>query len=103
MTFKKTAETLEPGAHTLEREYYTSSDVLQKEYENLFLNNWICAGRCYASGGVVCVMARRVSFVAQSIQLCLWLNSYVFTAVSPRLAANWGCVHIVIESTAIYS
>jgi hypothetical protein len=35
MTFKKTAETLEPGAHTLEREYYTSSDVLQKEYENL--------------------------------------------------------------------
>ena len=45
MTFKKTAETLEPGAHTLEREYYTSSDVLQKEYENLFLNNWICAGR----------------------------------------------------------
>ena len=45
MTFRKTAETLKPGAHTLGREYYTSSDILQKEYENLFLNNWICAGR----------------------------------------------------------
>ena len=45
MTFRKTAETLKPGAHTLGREYYTSSDILQKEYENLFLYNWICAGR----------------------------------------------------------
>ena len=45
MTFKKTAETLPHGAHTLERDYYVSPDILQKEYENIFLNNWICAGR----------------------------------------------------------
>ena len=45
MTFKKTAETLPHGAHTLERDYYVNPDILQKEYENIFLNNWICAGR----------------------------------------------------------
>ena len=45
MNFKLTAETLEPGAHTLERKYYTCQNILHKEYENLFLNNWICAGR----------------------------------------------------------
>ena len=45
MTFKKTAETLPKGAHTLEQNYYVNPEILQKEYENLFLNNWICAGR----------------------------------------------------------
>ena len=45
MSFKKTAETLSKGAHTLERDYYVSPDILQKEYENIFLNHWICAGR----------------------------------------------------------
>ena len=45
MTFKKTAETLPKGAHTLERNYYVNPEILQKEYENLFLNKWICAGR----------------------------------------------------------
>ena len=45
MNFKKTAETLKKGAHTLEREYYTNSEILQKEYDNIFLNSWICAGR----------------------------------------------------------
>ena len=45
MTFKKTAESLPKGAHTLERHYYVDPDILQKEYDNIFLNNWICAGR----------------------------------------------------------
>jgi len=45
MAFKKTAETLPKGAHTLEQNYYVNPEILQKEYENLFLNNWICAGR----------------------------------------------------------
>ena len=45
MEFKKTADTLTKGAHTLERDYYVNPDILQKEYENIFLNNWICAGR----------------------------------------------------------
>ena len=45
MNYKKTAETLRKGAHTLEREYYTNSEILQKEYDNIFLNSWICAGR----------------------------------------------------------
>ena len=30
MTFKKTAETLPHGAHTLERDYYVNPDILQK-------------------------------------------------------------------------
>ena len=45
MTFKKTAETLPKGAHTLERDYYVNPSVLQKEYNNIFFKNWICAGR----------------------------------------------------------
>ncbi len=45
MTFKKTAETLPKGAHTLEREYYVEPKILQKEYDNIFLDSWICAGR----------------------------------------------------------
>ena len=45
MSFKKTATTLPKGAHTLERDYYVNPDILQKEYKNIFLNNWICAGR----------------------------------------------------------
>ena len=45
MSFKKTSETLSHGAHTLDRDYYMNPDILQKEYENIFLNNWICAGR----------------------------------------------------------
>ena len=31
MEFKKTAETLTKGAHTLERDYYVNPDILQKE------------------------------------------------------------------------
>ena len=45
MSFKKTAETLRDGAHTLERDYYVNPQILIKEYDNIFLNNWICAGR----------------------------------------------------------
>ncbi len=45
MNFKKTAETLIKDAHTLEQDYYINPDILQKEYENIFLKNWICAGR----------------------------------------------------------
>ncbi len=45
MKFKKTAETLEQGSHTLERNYYINPEILSKEYENIFLKNWVCAGR----------------------------------------------------------
>ena len=45
MTFKKTAKTLPQGAHTLERKYYVNPDILEKEHDNIFLRNWICAGR----------------------------------------------------------
>ena len=45
MSFKKTAETLRDGAHTLERDYYVNPQILIKEYDNIFLNNWVCAGR----------------------------------------------------------
>ena len=45
MTFKKTASTLSKGAKTLGRKYYTSKKILDKEYETLFYNDWICAGR----------------------------------------------------------
>ena len=36
---------LRDGAHTLERDYYVNPQILIKEYDNIFLNNWICAGR----------------------------------------------------------
>ena len=45
MTFKKTAETLKTGSHTLERKYYIDNEVLKKEYQNIFYEQWICAGR----------------------------------------------------------
>ena len=45
MKFRKTAETLEDGARTLERDYYVNPKILKKEYEKIFLKNWICAGR----------------------------------------------------------
>ena len=45
MNFKKTAETLIKDAHTLEQDYYINPDILQKEYENIFLKNSVSAGR----------------------------------------------------------
>ncbi|MBH10379.1 MAG: (2Fe-2S)-binding protein [Candidatus Marinimicrobia bacterium] len=45
MNYKKTAETLTKGAHTLERQYYIDPNILQKEYDNIFFDNWICVGR----------------------------------------------------------
>ncbi|MBT5116265.1 MAG: aromatic ring-hydroxylating dioxygenase subunit alpha, partial [Candidatus Marinimicrobia bacterium] len=45
MTFKKTAETLPKGAHTLERDYYVNPSILQREYHNIFFKNWVCVGR----------------------------------------------------------
>ena len=45
MTFKRTADTFEAGAHTLSREYYTDTAILEKEYQQIFLKNWICIGR----------------------------------------------------------
>ncbi len=45
MVFKKTVETLDKGAHTLDRKFYLNSNILKKEYENIFLSNWICVGR----------------------------------------------------------
>ena len=40
MKYKKTAETLEKGSHTLERNYYINPEILSKEYENIFLKKW---------------------------------------------------------------
>ena len=45
MTFLKTADTLNPGAHTLSSKYYTKKEILKQEYKNIFLNHWICVGR----------------------------------------------------------
>ena len=45
MSFKKTADTLTKGAHTLERDFYTSSTILNQEYKKIFQSQWICAGR----------------------------------------------------------
>ncbi|MDP6533226.1 MAG: aromatic ring-hydroxylating dioxygenase subunit alpha [Candidatus Marinimicrobia bacterium] len=45
MSFKKTAETLEPGAKTLSRKYYTDPIILDQEYENIFQNNWLPVAR----------------------------------------------------------
>ena len=45
MNFKKTADTLIKNSHTLDRKYYMSKKILNKEYENIFFNQWICVGR----------------------------------------------------------
>ena len=45
MKYKKTAETIQDGANTLERDFYVNPVILNKEYDNIFLKNWICAGR----------------------------------------------------------
>ena len=45
MSFKKTADTLTKGAHTLERDFYTSSQILNNEYKKIFQSQWICVGR----------------------------------------------------------
>ena len=39
MTFKRTADTFEAEAHTLSREYYTDTSILEKEYQQIFLKN----------------------------------------------------------------
>ena len=38
MKFRKTAETLEEGARTLDRDYYVNPKILNKEYEKIFLS-----------------------------------------------------------------
>ena len=45
MSFKKTADTLTKGAHTLDRDFYTSPQILNNEYEKIFQSKWICVGR----------------------------------------------------------
>ncbi len=45
MSFKKTAETLTRDAHTLDRDFYTSSKIFNQEYKKIFQSQWICAGR----------------------------------------------------------
>jgi len=45
LSFKKTADTLSKGAHTLERDFYTSSQILNNEYKKIFQSQWICVGR----------------------------------------------------------
>ena len=44
-TFHKTAAAYREGAHTMPREYYTSSEILADERERLFPHLWHCAGR----------------------------------------------------------
>ena len=39
MSFKKTADTLRDGAHTLERDYYVNPQILIKEYDNIILES----------------------------------------------------------------
>ena len=45
MKYKKTAETLIAGSHTLKRKYYVEDEILNEEYNKIFLKNWICIGR----------------------------------------------------------
>jgi len=45
MIFLKTAETLQSGAKALPVEFYTESAILEREFETIFLEQWICAGR----------------------------------------------------------
>ena len=52
MSFKKTADTLSKGAHTLERDFYTSSQILNDEYKKIFQSQWICVGRSEELTGV---------------------------------------------------
>ena len=35
MTFRRTADTFEAGTHTLFREYYTDTAILEKEYRQM--------------------------------------------------------------------
>ena len=44
-TFHRTAAAYREGAHTMPREYYTSSEVLADEQRRLFPAMWHCAGR----------------------------------------------------------
>ena len=39
MSFKKTSETLIKGSHTLDQKYYLNQDILDQEYNNIFLNH----------------------------------------------------------------
>ena len=39
MKYKKTAETIEHGANTLERDFYVDPVILKKEYDNIFLHS----------------------------------------------------------------
>ena len=41
MNYKKTAETLIKGAHTLDHKYYVQQGILKKEYKNIFLKTHI--------------------------------------------------------------
>ena len=45
MKYKKTADTLITNSHTLHRKYYVDNDILDEEYNKIFLQNWICVGR----------------------------------------------------------
>ena len=45
MKYKKTAETLIADSHTLKRKYYVEDEILNEEYNKIFLKNWICIGR----------------------------------------------------------
>ena len=40
MKYKKTAETLIAGSHTLKRKYYVEDEILNEEYNKIFLKNF---------------------------------------------------------------
>jgi Rieske 2Fe-2S family protein len=44
-TFHRTVEAYKQGAHTMEREYYTSPEILIEERERIFARHWNCVGR----------------------------------------------------------
>jgi Rieske 2Fe-2S family protein len=45
MMFHKTADTFQPGARPLAREYYTSGEIFAAEQERIFARHWNCVGR----------------------------------------------------------
>ncbi len=45
MGFLRTAETLQSGASTLPRKYYTDEQILNMELEHIFQENWLYVGR----------------------------------------------------------
>lgn len=59
--FLKTTDAYVQGAHTMPREYYTSSDILAEERQRLFPGMWHCAGRVSAVMKVGSFIVREIA------------------------------------------